>query len=82
MITGQLTFEHARDLIDDVVTVSEETIRSATLPLIEHQKLIVEYSGAATIAALLSEKVNVQGQRVAAVVSGGNLDSAILAKLV
>jgi len=82
VITGQLTFEHARDLIDDVVTVSDETIRSATLQLIEHQKLIVEYSGAATIAALLAEKVNVQDQRVAAVVSGGNLDSAILAKLV
>ena len=62
--------------------MSDETIRSATLHLIEHQKLIVEYSGAATIAALLSDKVSVQGQRVAAVVSGGNLDSAILAKLV
>ena len=82
VIAGQLTFEHARDLMDDVVTVNDKAIRMATLQLIEHEKLIVEYSGAATTAALLSEKVNVQGRRVAAVVSGGNLDAAILAKLV
>lgn len=82
VIAGQLTFEHARDLMDDVVTVNDKAIRMATLHLIEHEKLIVEYSGAATTAALLSEKVNVQGRRVAAVVSGGNLDAAILAKLV
>lgn len=78
---GQLTFEHARDLMDDVVTVSDKAIRMATLQLIEREKLIVEYSGAATTAALLSEKVDVQGRRVAAVVSGGNLDAAILAEL-
>ena len=82
VIAGQLTFEHARELMDDVVTVNDKAIRMATLQLIEHEKLIVEYSGAATTAALLSEKVNVQGRRVAAVVSGGNLDAAILAKLV
>lgn len=82
VITGQLTFEHARDLMDDVVTVSDAAIREAATLLIERQKLIVEYSGAATTAALLSGAVSVAGQRVAAVVSGGNLDPAILAELV
>lgn len=82
VIAGQLTFEHARDLIDDVVTVSDAAIREATTLLVERQKLIVEYSGAATTAALLSGAVSVAGQRVAAVVSGGNLDPAILTELV
>jgi threonine dehydratase len=82
VIAGQLTFEHARDLMDDVVTVSDDAIRNATGLLVERQKLIVEYSGAATIAALLSGVVMVPGERVAAVVSGGNLDPAILAELI
>jgi threonine dehydratase len=82
VIAGQLTFEHARDLMDDVVTVSDDAIRNATGLLVERQKLIVEYSGAATIAALLSGVVTVPGERVAAVVSGGNLDPAILAELI
>ena len=82
VIVGQLTFEHARDLMDDVVTVTDQAIRDAAALLIERQKLIVEYSGAATTAALLCGAVSVAGQRVAAVVSGGNLDPAILTELV
>ena len=81
VIAGQLTFEHARDLMDDVVTVTDRAIRDAAALLIDRQKLIVEYSGAAATAALLSGVVSVAGQRVAAVVSGGNLDPAILAEL-
>lgn len=82
VLVGQLTFEHARDLMDDVVTVSDAAIRQATILLIERQKLIVEYSGAAAVAALLSGAVAVEGERVAAVVSGGNLDPATLAELI
>ena len=81
VIAGELTFEHARDLIDDVVLVDDEAIRAATEVLVGRQKLIVEYSGAATTAALLSGKVDVKGGRVAAVISGGNLDPSILASL-
>ena len=81
-IVSQLTFEHARDLVDDVVTVGDEAIRSATSLLIERQKTIVEFSGAAAVAALLSKRLKVDGGRVAAVVSGGNLDPSFLPDLV
>ena len=81
VIAGELTFEHARDLLDDVVTVDDESIRQATAMLVARQKLVVEYSGAATTAALLSGRVEAEGQRVAAVVSGGNLDPALLSEL-
>ena len=81
VIAGELTFEHARDLMDDVVLVDDEAIRTATEVLVGRQKLIVEYSGAATTAALLSGKIDAKGGRVAAVVSGGNLDPSILASL-
>jgi threonine dehydratase len=81
VISGQLTFEHARDLLDDVVTVSDDAIRDATRVLIHGQKLVTEYSGAATTAALIEGKVDFQGARVAAVVSGGNLDPGRLSEL-
>jgi threonine dehydratase len=77
VIVGELTFEHARDLMDDVVTVDDESIRRATSLLVGRHKLVVEYSGAVTTAALLSGKVDVDGLRVAAVISGGNLDPSL-----
>jgi len=48
---------------------------------VTRQKLVVEFSGAATTAALLEHKVDVEGARVAAVISGGNLDPALLSQL-
>lgn len=81
VIAGELTFEHARELMDDVVTVDDDSIRKATALLVHRQKLVVEYSGAATTAALLSGAVKPEGGRVAAVISGGNLDPSLLATL-
>lgn len=81
VIAGELTYEHAHELMDDVVLVDDDAIRSATELLVGRQKLVVEYSGAATTAALLSGKVDAKGGRVAAVISGGNLDPSLLAAL-
>jgi len=81
VIAGELTFEHARELLDDVVTVDDDSIRNATAMLVERHKLVVEFSGAATTAALLSGQVEAPGRRVAAIISGGNLDSTALADL-
>jgi threonine dehydratase len=81
VIAGELTFEHARDLLDDVVTVTDDSIRRATALLVGRHKLVVEYSGAATTAALLSGRVRAEGSRVAAIISGGNLDPTLLAEL-
>jgi threonine dehydratase len=79
---GDLTFAHTRDLVDDVVTVTDDAIIEATRRLLADSKLVVEFSGAATVAALLSGRVEVaQGGRVAAVLSGGNIDPARAAHL-
>jgi threonine dehydratase len=75
VIAGDLTFEHARALMDDVVTVSDDAILRAAEMLVHRQKLVVEWSGAATTAALLSGRVKAEGKRVAAVISGGNLET-------
>ena len=80
--SGELTFQHARDLVDDVVVVDDGAIREATSLLLHRQKLVVEYSGAAAVAALLSGAVpDVEGTKACAVLTGGNLDPSILREL-
>ncbi|MDT8370014.1 MAG: threonine/serine dehydratase [Longimicrobiales bacterium] len=78
---GRLTFEHVRDLADDVVTVSDDAIREAARILITEHRTVVEFSGAATTAALTSGVVDARGRRVALLLSGGNIDPALLADL-
>ncbi|NIP60719.1 MAG: pyridoxal-phosphate dependent enzyme [Gemmatimonadetes bacterium] len=78
---GELTFRHVRDLVDDVVTVDDDAIRDATRFLLVRQKLVVEFSGAATVAALRSGVVSAQGRRVVAVLSGGNAEPSALREL-
>jgi len=71
---GDRNFAHVRAYVDDIVRVSDAAIADATGELLRASKLVVEFSGAATVAALLSGAVPVAGRRVAAVLSGGNLD--------
>ena len=71
---GDLTYAHAQMFVDEVVLVEDDAILDATRRLISDSKLVVEFSGAATVAALLSRRIDVTGQRVAAILSGGNLD--------
>jgi threonine dehydratase len=80
---GELTFEHVRRLVDEIVTVSEEEIASAILYLLEKEKTVVEGAGAVGVAALLNHKVRgLEGRRVVAVVSGGNIDVNVVARVI
>ncbi len=81
MRTGNLTFAHVSELVDDVVLVDDDAIRDAALLLFNQQRLVVEFSGAATVAALRSGSVEPNGRGVVAVVSGGNVDPAVLVDL-
>ena len=75
---GDLTFAHVEELVDDVVTLTDASIRSAVL-WCYGRRLVVEPSGAAAVAGLLSGRVrpSESGETVA-VLSGGNLDPALL----
>jgi threonine dehydratase len=70
---GQLTFAHHQAYLDDVVTVDDSELRGAVRLLMDRLKLVAEPSGAITIAALLSRKVQPRGPTVA-VLSGGNIE--------
>lgn len=69
---GDLTFAHVRELVDEVVTVEEDAIEAAAAAFLNRARLVVEHSGAATAAAILSGRWQPRGRRTALVVSGGN----------
>lgn len=82
---GDLTFEHARAFVDRVVTVDDEKIARAALWLFSEAKLVVEPSGAASVAAVLwpdaSSPLADKGKKVVAILSGGNVSLDTLARL-
>jgi threo-3-hydroxy-L-aspartate ammonia-lyase len=70
---GELTWPVIQELVDEVVTVSDEQIVQAMRWLFQRCKLVVEPSGACALAALLAGTVPVDGERVGVVLSGGNI---------
>jgi threonine dehydratase len=76
-----ITFEPIRRLVDTIVTVSERDLEAAVTGLVAAEHLITEGAGAAATAALVGRRVEVSGRRVAAVVSGANIDRERLAGL-
>jgi threonine dehydratase len=74
---GELTASIIRDRLDDVVTVTDEEISKAIVLLLERAKLVVEGAGAASLAALLADRVGGSGP-VVVVLSGGNIDASLL----
>ncbi|MBQ8724569.1 MAG: threonine ammonia-lyase, partial [Oscillospiraceae bacterium] len=79
---GQHTFEYCREYVDEMVTVTDDEISAAILALIERQKLIAEGAGAASVAAVMFNKVPVKGKKVVCLVSGGNIDVTILSRVI
>jgi len=79
---GDLTFALAQKVVDEIVTVSEEEIASAILYLLEREKTVVEGAGAVGVAALLQRKLRLDGKRVAVIVSGGNIDVNVIARVI
>jgi threonine ammonia-lyase medium form len=74
-MAGTLTYEIVRRYVDDVVLVSDDEIASAVRGLLARTKLLAEPAGAAGVAAILGRKLPLRdGERVVAVVSGGNVD--------
>ena len=71
---GERPFAEIRRLVDDITTVSDESIVSAMRRLWEVMKIIVEPSGAVPYAALLADRPQLRGLRIGVVLSGGNLD--------
>jgi threonine dehydratase len=78
---GDLAFGIVQRLVEDVMVVEEETIERAIVALIEIEKTVAEGAGAAALAALLEHPARFKGKRVGLPISGGNIDSRVLASV-
>ncbi|MEO8051031.1 MAG: threonine ammonia-lyase [Acidobacteriota bacterium] len=79
---GRLTLPLVRQYVDKIVTVEEEEIAAAILVLIEREKTLAEGAGAVALAAVLQGRTGHQGKKIGVVVSGGNLDVNLLARII
>ncbi len=78
---GRITLPLVSRYVDDMVVVEEDEITQAMMLLLERGKLLVEGAGAVGFAAVLGGKIEVAGKRVAVVLSGGNVDTHLIARV-
>jgi threonine dehydratase len=78
---GEVTFEVFKDVVDEVVTVSEDAMSRALLLCLERAKMVVEPAGVAAVAAVLEDPVHFEPP-VVAVLSGGNVDPVLLLRVI
>jgi len=79
---GELNFHIIRNFVDDVVLVGEDHIAAAILLLLERKKILAEGAGAVSLGALLNGSVIVPtGSKVVLLISGGNVDSSLLGRM-
>ena len=78
---GQVPFAAIQKYVDEIRTVSEESISTALLALMERAKVVVEPAGAAAVAALLDAPHDFEGP-VVAILSGGNIDPILLMRVI
>lgn len=79
---GVNTFEMCQKYVDDIVTVSDEETAAAILSLIENNKLVAEGAGAVAVAAVMFDKIPVEGKKVVCLVSGGNIDVNMVNRII
>ncbi|PZU49825.1 MAG: threonine ammonia-lyase [Microbacterium sp.] len=78
---GDIPFEVISELVDEVVTVTDDDIARALLILLERAKQVVEPAGAVGVAAILAGKIQASGP-TAVILSGGNIDPLLLQRVV
>ncbi|HEY1844111.1 MAG TPA: bifunctional threonine ammonia-lyase/L-serine ammonia-lyase TdcB [Buttiauxella sp.] len=73
---GKMTYDIVRDLVTDIILVSEQEIRNSMVALIQRNKVVTEGAGALATAALLSGKLDkyIKGRKTVSIISGGNID--------
>jgi len=79
---GEIPLTIARELVDDVVLVSEQSLERAIHLFIEEEKLVTEGAGAAPLAALIDDVPRFAGRNVGLIVCGGNIDTGLLSNVI
>ena len=76
-----ITWSYVQRLVDRIALVSEESLRDAMIGLVTHEHLIAEGAGVASVAALVSGRIDVTDRRVGAIVTGANIDRERLTRV-
>lgn len=79
---GKLTFRIARDILSGVVTVEELEVTRTLFMLLERAKIVVEPAGCVGLTAFQHGKIDITGKKAVAVLSGGNIDMSLMARVV
>ena len=79
---GRLTYDLCSRYLDDIVTVSDDEIRTAIITLLERCKLLAEGAGATSLAAVMFGKLNLKGKKTVCLISGGNIDLETLGAII
>jgi len=78
---GEKTLPIIRKYVDDIVTVTDEEIAAAIYYMLERNKTLMEGAGAAALAALFAHNDKIHSRHCGIIVSGGNLDISLMAKI-
>lgn len=79
---GRLSYEMLKDLVDDLIEVSEETIARAVSFMIKEEKFVAEAGSCTTIAAVKDFRERIAGNNIALVISGGNIDGEVISEII
>jgi threonine dehydratase len=77
-----ITFDLVRTLVDRMTVVTEDQLQDAIRGVVREERLVAEAAGAAAVAPFMRDGLQMQGRRIAVVLSGANIDSEILAALI
>ena len=77
---GTLNFEIIQKYVDDVITVRDDDVLAMMRFFFERMKVVVEPTGAVAPAAALANALGFKGKKVGAIISGGNVDPAVMAR--
>jgi threonine dehydratase len=78
---GNLTFEVTRDLVDELLVVNDAEMARTAYLLLQRSKILTEPAGVAAMAAVLYQKTDIKGRKVVPIISGGNINMAILEQI-
>jgi threonine dehydratase len=79
---GETPFALVKEFVDEIVTVNEGEIANAVLLLLEIEKTVAEGAAAVPLAALVNKKVALSGKNVGLIISGGNIDMNLIARII
>lgn len=79
---GSLTYDICKKYLDGIIEVEDELTSVAILKLLEKSKIVSEGAGAISVAAALSNQIDLKGKKVVSILSGGNIDVTLLSRLI